>query len=490
MSRGRISRNTAINMVGAILPLLLTLFTIPRYLRLIGDVRFGVLAMVWLLLSYFAIFDMGLGRATSRSIAQLKMAGDHERASVFWTALLINSTFGIVGGFVLWAVARGFLGAWLNIPAALRPELFSALPWLAAAVPVATNLSVMVGALEGREQFLVVNSLQVLSAAAFQLFPLAVAYWHGPNLKWLVGAAVLARLVSSLPLLFVCRKVIPLTGVPQLNWRKSRELFSFGSWITVSGLLTPLMATMDRLLVGAMRGAQAVTYYTVPCNFATKFSMVPASLSRVLFPRFSMQTETERRQLARRSQLALTAVLTCAISITIPAVDPFFRAWIGPELAARSSHIGELLLVGIWVNSLSWIPSAELQAHGRPDLVAKFHAIEFIPFLFALWIGLKYGGVQGAAIVWVLRVIVDASLLLNASGLLRRTFAPLLAGFSIMLLSAVLVRFAGDALRIRGALALLVLGLGLMWTAMFARNALPSPRSAFRLLQPSVGDAL
>ncbi len=119
MSRGRISKNTAINMVGAILPMLLTLFTIPPYLRLVGDIRFGVLAMVWLLLSYFAIFDMGLGRATSRSIAQLKTADDHERASVFWTALLINSTFGVVGGFVLWAIARGFLGVWLNIPAAL-----------------------------------------------------------------------------------------------------------------------------------------------------------------------------------------------------------------------------------------------------------------------------------------------------------------------------------------------------------------------------------
>jgi hypothetical protein len=98
--------------------------------------------------------------------------------------------------------------------------------------------------------------------------------------------------------------------------------------------------------------------------------------------------------------------------------------------------------------------------------------------------------VQGAAIVWVLRVILDTALLLNASGLLRRTFAPLLAGFSIMLLSAVLVRFAGDTLRTRGALGLLVFGVSLAWTAIFARNALPSPRSAFRLLQPSVGDAL
>jgi len=98
--------------------------------------------------------------------------------------------------------------------------------------------------------------------------------------------------------------------------------------------------------------------------------------------------------------------------------------------------------------------------------------------------------VQGAAIVWVLRVILDTALLLNASGLLRHTFVPLLAGFSIMLLSAVLVRFAGETLRGRGALAFLVLGLSLVWTAMFARNALPGPPGAFRLLQPSAGDAL
>lgn len=490
MRSGRISRNTAINMAGAVLPLLLTLFTVPRYLRLIGDIRFGVLAMVWLLLSYFAIFDMGLGRAISRSLAQLKMAAEDERASVFWTALLINSVFGVIGGMALWIVTRYFLGVWLNVPANLKPEFFSALPWLAAAVPVATNLSVMIGALEGSERFMVVNTLQVASATAFQLFPLAIAVWHGPDLQWLIASAVLARLVSSLPLLVACRKFVPLSGVPRINWQTSRELFSFGGWITISGLLTPIMATLDRLLVGAMRGAQAVTYYTVPCNFATKFSMVPASLSRTLFPRFSMQTPEQQQELARKSLLALAAVLTCGVAITIPAVDPFFRLWIGPELALRSSHIGELLLVGIWVNGLSWIPSAQLQARGRPDLVAKFHAVEFVPFLAALWVGLKYGGVQGAAIVWVLRVILDTTLLLGSSGLLKRTLAPVLTGFTIVLFSAVMVRLAGDSLKARAILALTVLAMGLSWTALFARNALPHRMRSFGLLQPHAGDTV
>jgi O-antigen/teichoic acid export membrane protein len=490
MRSGRISRNTAINMAGAVLPLLLTLFTVPRYLRLIGDIRFGVLAMVWLLLSYFAIFDMGLGRATSRSLAQLKAATGAERASVFWTALLINSAFGLIGGLALWIVTLFFLGVWLNVPDTLKPEFFSALPWLAAAVPVATNLSVMIGALEGSERFMVVNTMQVLSAAAFQLCPLAVAVWRGPDLRWLIASAVLARIVSSLPLFTACWKFIPLTGAPRVNWQKSRELFSFGGWITISGLLTPLMATLDRLLVGAMRGAQAVTYYTVPCNFATKFSMVPASLSRTLFPRFSMQTAAQQQELARRSLLALAALLTCGVAITIPLVNPFFRLWIGPELAARSSHIGELLLVGIWVNGLSWIPSAQLQARGRPDLVAKFHALEFVPFLLALWAGLKYGGVQGAAIVWVLRVIVDTALLLTAAGLVKRTIASILTAFSIVLFSAVLVRFAGDSLTARATLAVTVLAMGLGWTAVFVRSTLPHRIRFFRPLQANIEDTI
>lgn len=471
------------------MPLLLTLFTVPPYLRIVGDVRFGVLAIVWLLLSYFAIFDMGLGRATARSIAALKRADDVERAAVFWTALLINTAFGIAGGVLLWAVARESIGFWTKMPAAIRAELLAALPWLAAAVPVATNISVMVGALEGAEQFFAVNSLQVFSATAFQLLPLAVAYWHGPELKWLIGAAVMARFTSSLPLLLVCWNSIPLRTSIRISRKYGRELFAFGSWITCSGLLTPLMATMDRLLIGMMQGAQAVTYYTVPCNFATKFSMLPASLSRTLFPKFSTQSETETNELAKRSLLALAAVLTCAVGVTIPALSIFLRLWIGSEMAARASHIGEILLVGIWVNGLSWIPTASLQARGRPDLVAKFHALEFPLFLSALWIGLRVAGVEGAAVVWVLRVTLDTGLLLAAARLLRGIVLALTTAFVVVLISAILVRLVGNALAVRLLLAGACATLGLLWTAVFARKAIPFPRRNLHLFPNTAGAA-
>ncbi|MBT5973680.1 MAG: flippase, partial [Desulfobacula sp.] len=57
--QGRIiARNTILNLVGYGTPLLVALVTIPILIKGLEAERFGVLTLVWVLISYIGLFDL------------------------------------------------------------------------------------------------------------------------------------------------------------------------------------------------------------------------------------------------------------------------------------------------------------------------------------------------------------------------------------------------------------------------------------------------
>ena len=66
----RITRNIAWNFVGLGTPLILALITIPQLIAVLGAARFGVLTLVWMVVGYFSVFDLGLGRSLTKLVAE------------------------------------------------------------------------------------------------------------------------------------------------------------------------------------------------------------------------------------------------------------------------------------------------------------------------------------------------------------------------------------------------------------------------------------
>ena len=410
-----LKRNTLYNIAGTLVPTVAALVVVPLYLERIGTARYGILALVWLLLGYFGVFDLGLSRASSNLVAQLETAPDAAREQVFWTALLLNAAFGVVGGLALYGLGRPLLGEWIRMPPELRTEALSALPWLALAVPVATMTGVMTGVLEGRRRFGVVNLFQVGGSLLFQIVPLVVAYAAGPGLEILIPVAVATRIVGTLPFAYLVKRDLPLRGGPRFEKRLARQLLGYGGWVTLTGVISPFLTTVDRFVIGAVRGASAIAFYTVPSNLVKRVTLAPGALARAIFPNFSAATSTEAARLSHEAVRTLNAFLVPLVVGGLWVLRPFLVLWLGLDFARRALPVGEILLVGFWINSLAFIPFALLQAQGRPDVCAKFHLYEVVPFLIVLWWGLHTWGLAGAAMAWTLRVSVDAGLLFGAS---------------------------------------------------------------------------
>jgi O-antigen/teichoic acid export membrane protein len=191
-------------------------------------------------------------------------------------------------------------------------------------------------------------------------------------------------------------------------------LFRFGGWLTVSNLLSPLMVSMDRFLIGIFLPVTNVAYYATPWEIVTKLQAIPSSVTAAIFPSLSRSIAVDAgraRQLYRRGLALILGILAPATALAIAFAYPGLRLWLGEEFAANGYRVLQLLAAGVLINAAAYMPSSYLHAAGRPDVNAKLHLIEFPLYLpLACWM-IVTAGIEGAALAWVLRVTLDAALL-------------------------------------------------------------------------------
>ncbi|MFL5296744.1 MAG: flippase [Phenylobacterium sp.] len=406
-----VSRHTAYNLVGQVIPILLSLVTVPFYLRLVGAERYGVLAIAWLLLGYFGLFDLGLGRATAFRLAAQKDASPQARANTLWAALIVNLLMGAVGSLVLWGAATLFFGTLFKVSADLKVEVAAAVPLLALTVPVATVTGVLTGAMQGRERFLEINVVNVISTALFQLLPLGLAVVYGPRLPLLLLGALTARGLAAAVLAYRCHLDLTRGRQFRLDRDETLNLLKYGGWVNLTSIFGPVLFMMDRFTIGATLGATAVTDFTVPYQLAERTSILSTSLVSALFPRLSSSSPEERQALANRASLTVLALLSPLFLGGIYIMGPFLHIWVGQKLGSDAPWVGRYMLFAMWLNALALIPFIRLQASGRPDLVTKILLAEIPPFLLTLFVAIHYFGLVGAAAAAMFRWTMDYALL-------------------------------------------------------------------------------
>ncbi len=411
-----VRRNTLINLAGAALPAVVSLAIVPAFLAAVGQVRYGVLAIVWMLLGYFSILDLGFGQATSNRVATLKDAPREQVRRVFWTALTLNAAIGLLGSAILLWLGDMLLGSVFRIPPGIRPEALGSVPWLALGVPIVTTATVLSGTLEGEERFGTLNILGVSGTLVMQIAPLLWAWGHGPALSGLVAVTIVTRLLGNVATLLACFSVVGF-GAPRLDLNQVGGLFRFGGWVSISAVMNAILQSADRFVIGIVNGMVAVTNYTIPFNLVNRLIVLPASLGRSLFPRFAKISRESADALLAEATTSVAAVMTPVAIAGLFVVREFLTLWVGPAQAAASAPVADLIFLGLWMNGLAHVSSFFHLGRGRPDIPAKFHMMEGIPFVVALVLGTRVWGITGAALAWTLRVSADALLLYQAAGL-------------------------------------------------------------------------
>lgn len=499
LTRGRLlARNVALNVAGWALPAMCALAAIPALVRGMGAERFGILALAWTLVGAFSPFDMGIGRALTQALSERVGREDQtDSPDLVWSALWLLLGVGALGALGLAVAAAPLAARWLHLSVALQPETRCALRWLALAVPLTTLTSGLRGVLEAGQSFRVVNALRT---------PLTLLSFAGPwamqpfshalpaSIAVLVGTRALVCVLHAAA---VANRYPALRRVRVARARAIGSLWRVAGWMTLSTLANPVLATGDRLMIGAVLPMAAFAQYAAVSEVASKLSVIGAVLQPVLLPALAAtlisNPSRALRMFDRGARVAAFAAAPAALVLVAFAPEGL-RAWLGGEVVRSATPVLRLLAIAWYVNACAQIPYVALQSAGRADVPAKFHVVEVPLHLVTLWLLLGRFGLLGAAIAGALRIVVDAAglyaatpaVIPNAGRVVRRAAGLAFGGAVALAVCAVAGSFPARLAVVAVALAAFAYGAH-RWLITPEERGIARTWAAERLGRPAVG---
>jgi|APLak6261659701_1056019.scaffolds.fasta_scaffold01743_2 O-antigen/teichoic acid export membrane protein len=413
--------NIAWNLTGLGTPLLVAIFTVPPLIQTIGMERFGLLSLAWGLIGYAGVFDLGIGRATTQFISQLRGQNTvGEIPIVIQAATRLTLLTGTIG-FLLLTLAA-ILGAQKLIQhsVGLERELTISVFILAVAVPVQAISATYRGVNEAFENFRGISLLRMVLGVLNFLGPYLIAQ-HSINLAWLVSTLLVSRLLALTVFRYLAMRCVRKNIRKQPNSTSSmdkaqirKRLFAFGGWFTLSSVISPLLVQSDRFVIAGVISATAVATYTIPYEVVVQSLIIVGAVSSVAFPSLTKLIHEKPGQwhvMFRRWLMIVASIMltvTTTLALLLPIILPL---WIGKGLPKESVMIGQILCIGVFANSIGAMYFALLHAKGRSDITAKLHLLEFPLFIAALYTLIGEYGIYGAALAWVGRMIFDTTFL-------------------------------------------------------------------------------
>jgi O-antigen/teichoic acid export membrane protein len=420
LTSGRLlARNAVWNLLGMCSPALVAVVCLPILKRVLGTDRLGIVSLAWVIVGYFGFFDLGLSRALTKLVAEkLGQKRAEQIPTLVWTSLWMLAGIGFAGLIAALLLSRWLVSGPLRVPQSLQHEALVSFYFLSLSIPFVVVTAGLRGVLEALQRFRLATAIRIPMAVFTYLGPVIILPFSH-SLVPIMVALVLGRVAACLAHFWACFSAWPsLRDGMSFHGPSVGPLVHFGGWLTVSNIVAPLLVSCDRFVIGSLLSVSAVAYYAVPYEVVTRFGFFPGALVGVLFPVFSMTTETDRHRLIFLYECGVKYTFLALFPITLLVVafaPEALRLWLGEDFARNSTHVTQLLAIAIFINGIGQIPFAHIQGAGRPDITAKFHLVELPLYVATLFYFAQHMGITGVALAWLFRVSVDAALLFFVS---------------------------------------------------------------------------
>lgn len=360
--------NSFLSALPGFFSVLLSLLSIPTYLKYGGTKEYGDYIFLHFLSFIAIILNLGLGKISTIIISQKK---NNDEAAWHLIQKTIKNCFFILLIFIFLIIFQNEI-----LPKVSRNVLF-----LASIGIILTNIFVTIeGIFQGKKLFIslmLINLFFYGASLSLPTFLLVFKYTSYQNI-------FLISLIIKVIVIFFCIAYLFKNKQLKFFFQTNLTLLNLKTqkWFSISNLLSFMYDLIDKYLINFYLGPIALATYSIPQQATGKLSIISKGISAVLLPTIAFEKKKELKNSTFAISLKIFIfVVPLLIFILFNFFNIFFEFWLGKNSSSEIINLAKIFSIIAWVSGLSHLIISYYEGSGS---IKKNSIIEitFFPIFF------------------------------------------------------------------------------------------------------------
>ncbi len=381
---------------------------VPLYIRFMGIESYGLVGFFGTLVAMFSILDMGLSVTMNREMARRTGIAGQEQASrdLLRTLEIIYWAVAMVIGTAIIALSYPVARYWVNAEKLSIADVQQAVMIMGLVVVFRWPFGLYQGGLMGLQKQVLVNILNTISGTFRGLGAVLVLWLVSPTIQaFFIFQIVVSGFETFASAYFLWRSLPQSANRPRFRKAILVEIWRFAGGMMGINVVAMILTQSDKIILSKMLTLEMFGYYMLAWTGASALGRLVGPIFSALFPRLSQLAATgdtkHLSELYHKSCQFMSVMVLPAATVLALFSYQVLLIWTGDaNIAAKTSLVMSLLIVGTACNAMMIIPFAVQLAYGWTSLAFWVNVVSIIVLIPLLIFLTNHYGMIGGAIVW------------------------------------------------------------------------------------------
>ncbi len=391
----------------------------PFLIRMLGQSEYGLYSLVYSIIGYLTILDLGFGNAivvyTSKYRAQKKYDEEKKLHGMFFLIFcIIGAVAGLIG-IVLYFNVNNLFGATMTTAELSKAKIMMII--LTINIVLTFIFNIYTSILNAYEKFVYQKVISLLNTILRPLMMIPLLFLGFKSITMVLVITIL-NLIIMLSNYLYCRKKLNIK-IKYQGFDKTifKTILGYSIWIFLTIIVDKVNWSLDQFILGTVSGTIAVSIYSVATNFNSLFLNISTALSGVFLPKMSKMISenctaeklTDEMIKVGRIQFYIMFLATTGF---IMFGKQFIIWWAGKDFK-ESYYVTLCLICPAFFSLIQNLGLSIMQAMNKYKFKAISTSIGAIfNAIISYFLAIKYGPV-GAAFGTTIVLIVCNTILIN-----------------------------------------------------------------------------